>query len=381
MSQNAIAQPIDCAQSCVPAGTSSTPGPQGPPGADGTNGTNGIDAFTLTANGAGVMPAEGDVVTLDTTTSTSFLAVGQIVYVATWGYLQVTALPTDTSVTLQNLEDTGTGAYAENAAPGTTLSASQKISPAGIQGPSGAALDPTLFFQVANNLNEGDPATMRGNLALGTAAVKDTGVTNGKLAPNDGNLTTNEAVFGTATGIGTRDAATARALLGLTLGTADTDIPPVDAGGGLIAGDIIVATASGVATATDAAIRTQLGLDTELTGYGLLGSLISQSTAATGDFAITPTVSKYRIDKIVFSNPNIALGSAQFAAYTGAGGTGTTIALPQSIAGLATASNFIDLVLEAVCDTDYFTGLFYIRCTTSQALGTCDVHVFGWDLS
>lgn len=382
MSQQAIAQPIDCSQTCTPGGAISTPGPQGSAGADGTNGTNGIDAFTLTADGAGVMPAEGGSVTLNTTTSTAFLGVGQLVYVTTWGYMQVTIVPTSTSVTLKNVEDTGTGAYPDNAAPGTALSAGQKISPAGIQGPTGAAPS-TPYFAIANNLSEGDPPTMRTNLGLDTAATKATGVSNGQLAPNDGNLTSGRVVVSTVNGISTPPAATARADLGLgnaalaTIGVANGQVPTVDTT--FTNGNPLFATASGVQTKTAAAARTALGV---LGGYGLLGSLIGQSTAATGDFTITPPVAKYRIDKVVLSNPNISLGTAQFAVYTGAGGTGTPIALPQSIAGLATATNFIDLVLEAIAGTDYFTASpLYIRCTTSQAAGTCDIHVFGWDLT
>lgn len=202
----------------MPSGTSSTPGPQGPAGADGTNGTDGLNAYAIAVGGE-AMPAESASVTLATSTDSSWMVVGQIVFVFFWGNMQVTAVPDTASVTLLNLED-GTGAYDPNAAPGTILPAAAKISPSGLQGIPGTA-DTTLFLQVANNLNDvADKPTSRANLGLGSAALFTSGAANGQI-PNiqdGGGIALNEFVVGTGGGIGGISAAAARTLLGLPTG-------------------------------------------------------------------------------------------------------------------------------------------------------------------
>lgn len=88
---------------------------------------NGAQSITFTEN-----------VTVNTTTSTDFISAGQILYVENWGYMLVYAIPSDSSVTLQNPEDSTTGQYSENAAQGTSLPAGSKISPGGFSGVNGA---------------------------------------------------------------------------------------------------------------------------------------------------------------------------------------------------------------------------------------------------
>lgn len=91
-------------------------GLQGPPG---------IDAFThTTADFA--MPAEGADVTVDVENS-SWMVVGQNVFVGTAGYFQVAATPTTTSATLTNLAGYG------NAATTTVITAPVGVSPAGVK--------------------------------------------------------------------------------------------------------------------------------------------------------------------------------------------------------------------------------------------------------
>jgi hypothetical protein len=185
---------------CEPINTQ-IPGPAGSDGAAGAAGAAGVSAFTTLTAGF-TMPAElGNVVA--TVGATSWMVLGQVLYVQTAGWMRVAAIGGATSVTLTNLENTATGIYAENAAPATAIPNGSKVSPGGLQGPTGAATASALLaannlsdvlnagtsrtnlglgsaalltaaqvFQVANNLNEGVAATMRTNLGLGTMAVQ-----------------------------------------------------------------------------------------------------------------------------------------------------------------------------------------------------------------
>jgi hypothetical protein len=87
------------------------------------------------------MPAElGSVVV--TVVDTSWMAVNEIVYCAKTdgsviGWFQVTAIGGPTTVTLKNLENSATGVYADNSAPGATFTIGSQITPSGMQGIAG----------------------------------------------------------------------------------------------------------------------------------------------------------------------------------------------------------------------------------------------------
>lgn len=127
----------ECCNSCDDPITTQIPGPQGPAGSNGTNGTDGVNAFsTVSSYSPGaqpVVPAELANVTLNVSSS-RWMGVGQIVYVENRGYFEVQSRPTTTSVSLKNPEDSSTGVYSGNSAPGTSFTALLGISPGGIQG-------------------------------------------------------------------------------------------------------------------------------------------------------------------------------------------------------------------------------------------------------
>jgi hypothetical protein len=379
MSQ-AIPSPFDCNQVCVPAGTSSTPGPQGEPGAAGENGTDGINARTLSVDGDDVMPAEAATVTVTTSSDTSFMAVGQVVYVQFWGWMQVTAKPSSTSVTLLNLEDTATGEYADNAAPGTVLPAGAYIVPGGLQGPAGSTPGDALL--AANDLSDLDSVpTARTNLGLGTAALRAAGVANTNLPPVDTTFNSGDAVFATATGVQTQAAGTARTSLGLgTMATQNAATVAIT--GGSIVGITDLAVADGgTGASTPAAARANLGV---LGGYGLLASSIGIDVNSAGDTTLTVSgASRYIIDKMTVDNASLNLTTATAGVFTGAGGGGVTLAADQVLTALTATTKYEDLTPEAVVGTDVRTeGTLYFRVGTPQgAAATADFYLFGWRLS
>lgn len=126
--------------SCDDTVTVAVPGPAGANGADGADGADGQNAYTSTT-AQFTMPAVSATVTVAVLSST-WMAHYQVVAVGALGmvpyaYMQVTAKPDSTHVTLTNLAD-GADAYVNNVAPGTVFPIGTRIAPAGIQGPAGA---------------------------------------------------------------------------------------------------------------------------------------------------------------------------------------------------------------------------------------------------
>lgn len=103
---------------------SSIPGPRGPkgdPGEPGSNGTNGVSPFTITT-AAFVMPAATAQVTISVA-NTSWMIVGQPLFVETAGSFTVAAILSATSVRLTALTANG------NAAAGTAIPTGRRVSP------------------------------------------------------------------------------------------------------------------------------------------------------------------------------------------------------------------------------------------------------------
>jgi hypothetical protein len=126
------AQP--CCNPCSVDGVVSVqvPGPAGADGIIGTDGTDGINAYTLVTTGF-VMPAEGANVSVQVL-NTSWMGIGQTLFVETAKWMQVVSITTGGIVVLKNLKNTGTNSYLENPAPGTAIPAGTKVSPGGLQG-------------------------------------------------------------------------------------------------------------------------------------------------------------------------------------------------------------------------------------------------------
>jgi hypothetical protein len=100
----------------------------GPPGATGASGA-GLAAYDALAS-AFTMPAVSGTVTI-TIGNTAWISVNQIIYIATAGYLQVSAISSATQALVTNLN------YPGNATAGATIALGSRVSPGGFQGPQG----------------------------------------------------------------------------------------------------------------------------------------------------------------------------------------------------------------------------------------------------
>lgn len=349
------------------------PGPAGADGADGAPGDDGLNAFTFAAAGF-TMPAEAGEVVVATTTATTFLGINQLVFVEEAGWMRVTDLPSAFSVRLRNEEDTATAAYTENAAPGTAISAGVKISPGGLQGPTGSAAGALL---AANKLSD-LPAPLSDSRAnLGLAIGTDVQAWDADLDTYAG-ITPSTNV---QTLLGAANYAAMRTQLGLVIGT---NVQAWDADLDTYAGITPSANMQSLLGAANyAAMRALL---TVLPRYGLLGSLIAADFNSTADQAITIAsgVTKYIIRRIVVTNASISLTTAAGGVYGNAAKSAPIIvAAAQVYTALTAAAKFIDLTLEAVVGTDILTqATIYLSLTTGQGVAaTANVYVFGEDVA
>lgn len=372
---NEIIASADCAcnSTCSEQLVENIPGPAGVNGQPGADGTNGVDAFT-TLTASFIQPSSSGNVTVSVVDST-WVAVGQILFIATAGYYQVASIPDGVSIELTNLGYTG------NAAPTTVITSTQKVSPGGIKGTDGSSGTGDMLR--ANNLSDVlNVATSRSNLGLGTLAVLSS-INDGNWLGTDLNVTNG--------GTGASTAANARTNLGVqavdptltalaALVTANNDMLYFT---GVDAPTLLSSTTafgrSALLDATAAAARTRLG--NLLPRYGVLGSLTSVNlNSATTDNAVAIESARYRIDKIVVENASVSVTTATSGVFTAAGGAGTTIAADQSLAALTASTKFKDLTLGGSVTADVVTaGTIYYRVGTAQGVAaTANVWVIGW---
>ena len=305
---SSLPSPADCCSPCDGEASVQVPGPTGAAGTNGTNGTAGVNAFTL-SSGTFVMPAELANVTINVDDST-WMSDGQLLFIETAGWMEVQSQPSTTSVILKNMEDATTSTYTDNAAPTTVIADDSKISPGGLQGPTGNAAnaapdsatylvrtaDGTLTSEVAVDAL-GAPGSVGSVMEFDDPAfsLRPIGVADTQLPRIDqaAGITNGESVFATASGVESKTASAARTALGLgdsavvNVGVADNAVVTVDQGAGLTNGEIAFATAAGIETKTLAAAKTYLGVGV---------NTVTTSAAATYNLLTT--------DQIVLHNVN-----------------------------------------------------------------------------
>lgn len=377
------------------------PGPPGPPGAAGTNGTNGTNAFVLTTAPFN-LPAEGGTVVINVTSSAPFVA-GQVVVVEVGGafaYMEVSSIPSGTSLLLFNLENTANSLYIDNSPPGTPFATGAKVSPGGMQGPGGGSSTtgaPTTASYILQTFNASLPSaqTLSG---LATGLLKNatgTGILTIAVQGTDYYRPSGTDVAIADGGTGASSIVGAVANLGLVIGS---NIQAYSAN--LQALSALSPTANSVPYFTSpttaslmtvssaardllddtsyAGMRSTLGL---LTNYGLLGIIPSINMNLVGDNLLNIPNTRYRIDKIVIENASASLSLATLGVFTSAGGSGTSIAGDQSLTALTAPIKFVDMTLEPIVSTDVLTvNTLYVRVGTAQgSAATARLLLFGWD--
>ena len=265
-----ISVPQDCCRPCLEPEVVDVPGPQGTPGAAGANGTNGNNAYTATTDFFMLPGADGASTVLVAVGSVAWMVAGQTVVLgkvgdAAFATMQVVSFTDATHVTLLNLANTATGAYAGNSAPGTIFPIGTAVGPSGVQGvpgTNGTTGAPTLARYLTQTPTGG--GALPNEVAMsalgatgllhvqspsGALAITQLGLAPGQLTPVDTALTAGQAVFAAAGGFQSKDAAAVKTFLSLgTMAAQDANVVAVT--GGTIAGVTVSASTLAASAAT-----------------------------------------------------------------------------------------------------------------------------------
>lgn len=120
-----MSNPSDCCNSCDTPETVNVPGVEGDPGADGAAGTDGVNAYTQTTADFTV-PAINSNVTVSVANST-WIVVGQEIFIEDAGYFVVVSKGSTTSVTLTYSD------YDINTNAGNNVATGSGVGPGGTQ--------------------------------------------------------------------------------------------------------------------------------------------------------------------------------------------------------------------------------------------------------
>jgi hypothetical protein len=116
--------------------------------------------------------------------------------------------------------------------------------------------------------------------------------------------------------------------------------------------------------------------------YKLLGKKVSANMNVTTDQTIAIGASKYFIDKVVVTNASASLTLAVGGLYTASSKGGTQVIANTQIFSALTASTKI-LLLTSLVTADVLTAsqLFLSLTTAQGSAATCDILIYGYDLS
>lgn len=393
-----------CQPSCEEPVSIQVPGPAGADGAAGADGEDGISPVTTVA-AQFLMPAEGANVTVSVLDS-SGIAVGSKMFVQTAGTMQVISKAVG-SVLLQNLENTASGLYTDNAAPTTAIPTGSLMMPTGAQGASGALTgaaggdlegtfpNPTVEITttvgdiiVNNNAGVAPRNTRMARGADGTVLHTDAAQPTGRRQSGIDLTGVNTLLTGALpiVGGGTGQTAQDEAFDALAPTTTRGDLITRDATDNIrlaigAVGTVLKSDGTDPGYGKILPVNIDMGSG-PLPRYGLLGSLIGANFNSTADQAITiqTGVSRYIIRRIVVDNASINLTTAAGGIYSNAGKAGVIIvAAAQVYSALTTSGKFKDLTLEAIVGTDVVVATtIYLSLTTAQgAAAVASVWIFG----
>lgn len=146
----------DCCAPCPSPVVSQVPGPAGAAGAAGAAGTNGKNCFT-TVGLSYVQPSIGATVQI-TVVDTSWMAVGEAIFIQTGGYYLIVSVDSTNLVTISN-DAQWTGF---NRPVGQTINPTSRVTPGGIRGFTGAS--------GVSSLNAVSPTTSKGDIIVDNGA-------------------------------------------------------------------------------------------------------------------------------------------------------------------------------------------------------------------